>query len=146
MAAASSKGREIAGRIGKRLANQIRAVNSSRDLAPLFISRRAAHADSYYEKEIEEQVRPAVVPDHVIGARSDNYWGPHPTTGVFGPADLNGTAGGTSPASATLRALMVARRRWTRPFVSARLRTSRNLTPHKLPVPAWACPLKLAQQ
>ncbi|KAG0474647.1 hypothetical protein HPP92_014333 [Vanilla planifolia] len=97
MAAASSKGREIAGRIGKRLANQIRAVNSSRDLAPLFISRRAAHADSYYEKEIEEQVRPAVVPDHVIGARSDNYWGPHPTTGVFGPADLNGTAGGNVP-------------------------------------------------
>ncbi|KAI0500623.1 late embryogenesis abundant protein At5g17165 isoform X1 [Dendrobium catenatum] len=92
MAATSSKGRAIAESFGKRLANQIWA-GKPRDPSPFSIARRASHSSSHYDKEVEEHVRPAVVPDHVINASSDKYWGPHPTTGVFGPADLNGAAG-----------------------------------------------------
>jgi hypothetical protein len=47
---------------------------------------------SAYDKNVDEQVRPAFVPDDVIGGpdRPDKYWGPHPTTGVFGPAVVDG--------------------------------------------------------
>lgn len=31
-------------------------------------------------------MQPTVVPDHVIGNQPETYWGPHPHTGVFGPA------------------------------------------------------------
>ncbi|KAG0460588.1 hypothetical protein HPP92_020491 [Vanilla planifolia] len=93
MAAICYKGRVVAGSFGKRLASQICGADS-RDLIPVAISRRASHFDSHYQKEIEEQVRPAVVPDYMVDASSDKYWGPHPTTGVFGPADLNGSSGG----------------------------------------------------
>ncbi|RRT85393.1 hypothetical protein B296_00002009, partial [Ensete ventricosum] len=48
--------------------------------------RRAVHVSSY-DKNVDELVPPSVVPDHVIDANSDKYWSPHPTTGVFGPAD-----------------------------------------------------------
>ncbi|KAK8945390.1 hypothetical protein KSP40_PGU020987 [Platanthera guangdongensis] len=88
MAATSSKGRVVAESFGKRLVNQI-WVAKSRDPAPISISRRASHFDSHYEKEIEEHVRPEVVPNHAIDGSSNKYWSPHPTTGVFGPADVN---------------------------------------------------------
>ncbi|XP_038875585.1 late embryogenesis abundant protein At5g17165-like [Benincasa hispida] len=46
---------------------------------------RASHW-SAYEKNPEEQIWPTVVPDHVIHTNiSENYWAPHPETGVFGP-------------------------------------------------------------
>lgn len=65
---------------------------------------RAVHQSSY-DKNVEEQARPAVVPDHVIDAHSsEKYWAPHPTTGVFGPTDdgsASASAGsGGSPAVA----------------------------------------------
>ncbi|PKA55751.1 hypothetical protein AXF42_Ash012043 [Apostasia shenzhenica] len=91
-AAASSKGRAIAGSSVKRLAAHTWA-SKALDPTPLSICRRYSHFASYYEKEVEEQVRPAVVPDHWIDAESDKYWGPHPTTGIFGPADLHGAGG-----------------------------------------------------
>jgi hypothetical protein len=48
------------------------------------------HASSY-DKNPEEQVRPAFVPDDVIGGAGspDKYWSPHPKTGVFGPAAVD---------------------------------------------------------
>ncbi|XP_020571593.1 uncharacterized protein LOC110018586 [Phalaenopsis equestris] len=92
MAVTGYKGRVIAESFGKRLAIQIWTAKL-RDLAPFSIFRRASHFASHYEKEIDEHVRPAVVPDHVIEASSEKYWSPHPTTGVFGPADLIGVAG-----------------------------------------------------
>jgi hypothetical protein len=49
------------------------------------------HASSY-DKNPEEQVRPAFVPDDVIGGGAgspDKYWSPHPKTGVFGPAAVD---------------------------------------------------------
>ncbi|XP_072987340.1 late embryogenesis abundant protein At5g17165-like [Typha latifolia] len=95
--AANSKGRVIAGSFGKRFVNQIWA-SSPRDPSlpsafPASASRRGAHVSSY-DKNVDEQVRPSVVPDDVIEAQSDKYWGPHPKTGVFGPADP-----GAEPAS-----------------------------------------------
>lgn len=45
---------------------------------------------STYDKNPDEQVRSTVVPDDVIQLHSDKYWSPHPETGVFGPADVNG--------------------------------------------------------
>ena len=41
---------------------------------------------SVYDKNVDDQVCPTVVPDHVIQPGSDKYWSPHPQTGVFGPA------------------------------------------------------------
>nr|CAD1845090.1 unnamed protein product [Ananas comosus var. bracteatus] len=50
------------------------------------LETRGVHASSY-DKNVEDLVHPVVLPDHVIEAAvSDKYWGPHPTTGVFGPA------------------------------------------------------------
>lgn len=40
---------------------------------------------SVYDKNLEENVRPAVVPDDVISPHAGNFWEPHPQTGVFGP-------------------------------------------------------------
>ncbi|KAK1303177.1 hypothetical protein QJS10_CPB11g00079 [Acorus calamus] len=58
-------------------------------------STRGTHV-SGYEKNVEEQVRPCVVPDDVIRPESDKYWGPHPETGVFGPTTENGGVGFTA--------------------------------------------------
>lgn len=58
---------------------------------------------SAYDKNVDEQVRPAFVPDDVIGGAGspDKYWGPHPTTGVFGPAAVDPKlAASLAPASA----------------------------------------------
>lgn len=41
---------------------------------------------SAYDKNPEENVNSTVVPDHVIPPQPDEYWAPHPKTGVFGPA------------------------------------------------------------
>lgn len=50
----------------------------------------AGFSTSVYDKNVDEELRPVVVPDHVIASDSDKYWGPHPNTGVFGPADPSG--------------------------------------------------------
>ena len=94
MAANSRSAGAIAG-LGKRITDQIwnsdplrnSVISSS---APKF--RRAAHT-SVYDKNLDEQVRPSVVPDDVIQAQAaDKYWAPHPQTGVFGPATENPAA------------------------------------------------------
>lgn len=54
--------------------------------------RRTAHT-SGYDKNLEDQDRPTVVPDDVIQPQSDKYWAPHPQTGVFGPATELPSAG-----------------------------------------------------
>lgn len=59
--------------------------------------RRAVHV-SVYDKNVDEQVRPTVVPDEVIEPQSDKYWAPHPQTGVFGPATGDNPAPGESSA------------------------------------------------
>ncbi|XP_074304084.1 late embryogenesis abundant protein At5g17165-like [Silene latifolia] len=39
-----------------------------------------------YDKNVEDHVRPVLVPDDIIQPQSDKYWSPNPHTGVFGPA------------------------------------------------------------
>ncbi|OAY80222.1 uncharacterized protein LOC109707950 isoform X3 [Ananas comosus] len=96
--AANSKGRAIAGSFGKRFVNQIWA---SRNPSPIAVSaasdsRRAVYSSSYDKNVEEDLVHPVVVPDHVIETcESEKYWGPHPTTGVFGPAAAATATAGT---------------------------------------------------
>jgi hypothetical protein len=75
----------------------------TRALSLVPVCRRAVHT-SAYDKNLEEQVRPAFVPDDVIGSAGspDKYWSPHPKTGVFGPAavDPKLAAGGAPDAGA----------------------------------------------
>lgn len=67
----------------------------------MFVGFRTSHW-STYEKNLEEQIWPTVVTDHVIHPNLyENYWAPHPKTGVFGPpiahhnsAALNDTSAG----------------------------------------------------
>ncbi|KAK4433204.1 Late embryogenesis abundant protein [Sesamum alatum] len=61
--------------LGKRLVGQIRSP-------PLL---RSVHV-SAYDKNPEDNINPTVVPDHVIPPQVEEYWAPHPKTGVFGPA------------------------------------------------------------
>ncbi|KAG8381648.1 hypothetical protein BUALT_Bualt06G0143400 [Buddleja alternifolia] len=67
---------------GKRLIGQIRSRDSA--IIPSH-SIRSVHATAY-EKNPDEHALPTVVPDHVIPSQSEEYWAPHPETGVFGPA------------------------------------------------------------
>ncbi|KAJ9546189.1 hypothetical protein OSB04_025896 [Centaurea solstitialis] len=92
--AANSNSRSIVS-LGKLFVNQIR-ISSARDPAPIL--RRAVHA-SVYDKNIDDQVRPTLVPEEAITrAEPEKYWGPHPKTGVFGPAD-EAAAAGSEPGS-----------------------------------------------
>ncbi|KAL0452338.1 UNVERIFIED_CONTAM: Late embryogenesis abundant protein [Sesamum latifolium] len=77
---------------GKRFVSQIRSRDSV--LIPSLSLRRGVHV-SVYDKNPEEHVRPTVVPDDVIPPQPDQYWAPHPQTGVFGPAtDHKPSSGG----------------------------------------------------
>jgi hypothetical protein len=57
------------------------------------VSRRYIHS-SVYEKNEDEGARLTRVPEDVIQAKSEKWWLPHPKTGVFGPAEVQGWAGG----------------------------------------------------
>ncbi|KAL5215291.1 hypothetical protein ABZP36_004443 [Zizania latifolia] len=106
-AVASSKGRVIAGSLVAR-------VLAGKAAAP----RRTVSA-SAYDKNLEDQVRPAVVPDDVIGSveNADKYWGPHPTTGVFGPAvDAKAAAAGAANAGANGGGSVLDQKVWFRPL------------------------------
>ncbi|KAL4557256.1 hypothetical protein LXL04_035429 [Taraxacum kok-saghyz] len=95
--AANHQSRGIAS-LGKRFVSQIRS-SSARD--PSLILRRAVHV-SVYDKNIDDQVRPTLVPDEAITRKeSEQYWAPHPKTGVFGPSvdEPNSGSGGASGAA-----------------------------------------------
>lgn len=51
----------------------------------MYVYNRSVQA-SAYDKNPEENVNSTVVPDNVIPPQPDEYWAPHPKTGVFGPA------------------------------------------------------------
>ncbi|CAD5176051.1 unnamed protein product [Musa acuminata subsp. malaccensis] len=104
----AANGRALASGFGKRFVNQIWAARDPAErvaavasLPSLSYSERRVHVSSSYDKNVEE-LEEARVPDHVIDAKSDKYWGPHPTTGVFGPADESGASvnGGGKAATA----------------------------------------------
>ncbi|CAL5030252.1 unnamed protein product [Urochloa decumbens] len=109
-AAASSKGRAIARSFVSRVLAGKAAASP----------RRAVHA-SAYDKNVEDQVRPAFVPDDVIGgaANPDKYWGPHPKTGVFGPAAVDpklAAAAGATDAAANGAGSVLDQKVWFRPL------------------------------
>ncbi|XP_072962717.1 late embryogenesis abundant protein At5g17165-like [Typha angustifolia] len=81
--ASNSKGGAIAGSFGKRFVNRV--WSSSYRFSTL--TSRGVVQVSSYDKNVDEHVRPSVVPDEVINGQSDKYWAPHPNTGVFGPAE-----------------------------------------------------------
>uniref|UniRef100_A0A2P2KAA4 Uncharacterized protein MANES_08G164900 n=1 Tax=Rhizophora mucronata TaxID=61149 RepID=A0A2P2KAA4_RHIMU len=114
MAAAKSKGAKGIASLGKRaIFGQIWTASSTRsstvaslslrpvsifytrwytdempplELTPVLTTGRAAQHTSAYDKNIDDQVHPSIVPDDVIQPQSEEYWSPHPQTGVFGPA------------------------------------------------------------
>ncbi|KAJ3681633.1 hypothetical protein LUZ60_014206 [Juncus effusus] len=72
---------------GKRVLSLIRSFA---------ISTKGVHT-SAYDKNIDEAiVQPPVVPEEVLGAQPETYWGPNPHTGVFGPIGSSNEAGLTS--------------------------------------------------
>ncbi|MCL7021688.1 hypothetical protein MKW94_004184 [Papaver nudicaule] len=77
---------------GKKFVGQIWSTTPSSPAATIFW-RRGHVAGSVYDKNVDDQIRPTVVPDDVIEAPSDKYWGPNPQTGVFGPASQEGGSG-----------------------------------------------------
>ncbi|XP_022159632.1 late embryogenesis abundant protein At5g17165-like [Momordica charantia] len=92
MAAATS--RFIARRLADFGKQPRRPVSPNSSLSAALSLRRGGHwsaTATAYEKNTEDQeVCPTVVPDHVIfhteaAAQNQNYWAPHPQTGVFGP-------------------------------------------------------------
>ncbi|KAH6813632.1 hypothetical protein C2S51_022650 [Perilla frutescens var. frutescens] len=91
--AANLQGTRGLANLGKRLAGQIR----SRDSAAFSqLSSRSVHG-SAYDKNPEENVSATVVPDHVMPPQPDEYWAPHPKTGVFGPATDDTPGSGRDP-------------------------------------------------
>ncbi|OEL32821.1 hypothetical protein BAE44_0006159 [Dichanthelium oligosanthes] len=116
-AAASFKGRAIAGSFVSR-------VLAGKAASPRYcdkhrhIRSRAVHA-SAYDKNLEDQVRPAFVPDDVIGgaANPDKYWGPHPKTGVFGPSAVDPKlAAGAPDGAANGAGSVLDQKVWFRPL------------------------------
>ncbi|KAJ4773496.1 Hydrogen peroxide induced protein 1 [Rhynchospora pubera] len=73
---------------GKRLIGLIPSNTAQGSVLPATFSslRKGVHTTTYDKNIDEAVVQPAVVPDHVIGDQPESYWGPHPHTGVFGPA------------------------------------------------------------
>ncbi|GMH28178.1 hypothetical protein Nepgr_030021 [Nepenthes gracilis] len=95
--AANSGSRRVVS-LGKRFVNNqiwVRdptlSLSAAAAAAP---SRRSVHA-SVYDKNLEDQVRPTIVPDDVIQPQSDKYWAPNPHTGVFGPDTEHSPAAGS---------------------------------------------------
>ncbi|KAJ4847754.1 hypothetical protein Tsubulata_006935 [Turnera subulata] len=87
MAANNKSVQGVVTNFGKRLLNQIWIAPSPPPYSTSL--RRAAAAAAHtsaYDKNLDEEVRPSVVPDEIIEAQADKYWAPHPQTGVFGPA------------------------------------------------------------
>ncbi|KZV27722.1 hypothetical protein F511_03960 [Dorcoceras hygrometricum] len=89
---------------GKRFVSQIPSPLSS--IAVLSSSQRSRGVhDLVYEKNQEElfteHAHNKVVPDDVIPPQPEEYWAPHPQTGVFGPALDQNTAPGDISADSS---------------------------------------------
>ncbi|XP_020112811.1 uncharacterized protein LOC109727218 [Ananas comosus] len=112
--AATWKVRAIARSFEKLFSNQIPRDPAPISLFPSAATRRGVHA-SAYDKNADEHVQASVVPDDVIeNGKPDKYWGPHPETGVFGPAEPNSGSTG-KPASGNDPASVLEQKVWFRP-------------------------------
>lgn len=80
------------------------------------VSRRYIHS-SVYEKNEDEGARLTRVPEDVIQPKSEKWWLPHPKTGVFGPAEEQGWAGGDHHHSReNSDESVLEQKAWFRPF------------------------------
>ncbi|OAY44604.1 late embryogenesis abundant protein At5g17165 [Manihot esculenta] len=116
--AANSKSTQGIASLGKRVFTEIWTGNySASRSAPALTAARSAIHTSVYDKNIDDQVRPSVVPDDVIQQHSNKYWAPHPQTGVFGPAtDSHLAAGGEGGFStSTAKNSVLEETAWFRP-------------------------------
>ncbi|KAG8390494.1 hypothetical protein BUALT_Bualt01G0089200 [Buddleja alternifolia] len=78
--------------------------------------RRGVHG-SIYDKNPEEHSHSTVVPDHVIPPQPVQYWGPHPQTGVFGPAtDHKAASGGDCALHASAGDSVLEQKTFFRPL------------------------------
>lgn len=60
--------------------------------------RRSLHT-SVYDKNVEDNICPAVVPD-ITQPEPDKFWAPNPNNGVFGPAAEHNSASGIHASTA----------------------------------------------
>ncbi|KAD4584244.1 hypothetical protein R6Q59_036913 [Mikania micrantha] len=96
--AINSQSRGIAS-FGKRFISNIRTSSA---VDPALILRRALAVHVSYDKNIDYQVRPSLVPEEAVTrTEPEKYWAPDPKTGVFGPTDDQnpGGASGSEPAA-----------------------------------------------
>ncbi|XP_009757404.1 late embryogenesis abundant protein At5g17165 [Nicotiana tabacum] len=106
--------------LGKRVVNQISYASGRTSANSPSLSGRRGVQTSVYDKNPEDHVRDSVVPDEVIEPQSEKYWGPHPQTGVFGPAATD-SAGGergfhSSPATAAAAESILEQKAFFRPL------------------------------
>ncbi|XP_073017348.1 late embryogenesis abundant protein At5g17165-like [Primulina eburnea] len=64
---------------GKQFVSRVRSRDST-------VIRRGVHVSTYDKNPDEDQALSSLVPDNVIPPQTQQYWAPHPKTGVFGPA------------------------------------------------------------
>ncbi|KAK9144184.1 hypothetical protein Sjap_004087 [Stephania japonica] len=103
--------------LGRRFVGQIWTGRnpSPASLSPVSGLRKGVHT-SVYDKNVDEQVRPSVVPDDVIEPESDKYWAPHPQTGVFGPASDPNNAAPASTSNGNGSETVLEQKAWFRPL------------------------------
>lgn len=76
-----------------------------------YLNSRSGHS-SAYDKNVEDELQASAVPDDVVKPDSDQYWSPHPQTGVFGPSTIE-----HSPAAEAARqdSAVLEETAWFRP-------------------------------
>ncbi|XP_075502425.1 late embryogenesis abundant protein At5g17165-like [Primulina tabacum] len=67
----------------KQLVSRVRSRDST---VISILIKRGVHVSTYDKNPDEDHSHSAVVPDNVIPSQTQQYWAPHPKTGVFGPA------------------------------------------------------------
>ncbi|CAM8988709.1 unnamed protein product [Rhodiola kirilowii] len=97
-----------------RLVVNVFAAGSGRLAAFSAEFRRNTH-ESVYEKNVEDQLNPTIVPDDVIKPESDKYWAPNPNTGVFGPESDTQPGGATKGHSTAGQNSVLEEKAWFRP-------------------------------
>ncbi|CAH2055229.1 unnamed protein product [Thlaspi arvense] len=93
-------------------ANFPRASPRATVSASTLLASRNGHS-SAYDKNVEDELHASAVPDDVIKPDSDQYWSPHPQTGVFGPSTAE-----HSPAAEAARqdSAVLEETAWFRPI------------------------------
>ncbi|EOA31723.1 hypothetical protein CARUB_v10014932mg [Capsella rubella] len=85
---------------------------SPRATVSALFSPRSGHS-SAYDKNVEDELHASAVPDEVIKPDSDQYWSPHPQTGVFGPSTADHSS--ASEGAARQDSAVLEETAWFRP-------------------------------